>query len=147
MRRGDFVLQRAYGLQDVKLLVERLKADHRPEALHPATTVRPWGAFTVLQEGEGFKVKVIEVLPGHKLSLQKHGRRAEHWVIVEGKARVTRGKETMSLAPNDACHIPKGTVHRIENTGRTPLRFIEVQYGEYLGEDDIVRLEDMYGRG
>lgn len=134
-------------VQDVKLLVDRLKTDERPEALHPATIVRPWGAFTVLWEGEGYKVKVIEVMPGHKLSLQKHGRRAEHWVVVEGRARVTCGEETLSMAPNDACHIPKGKVHRIENTGRTPLRFIEVQFGEYLGEDDIERLEDVYGRG
>lgn len=133
-------------VQDVKLLVEKLIADGRREAMESATTVRPWGQFTVILEQEGFKVKVIELDPGQKLSLQKHERRDEHWVIVAGEAMAILGEKTVALAPNDACHITGGEVHRIENTGKGRLVFVEVQYGVYLGEDDIIRLEDIYGR-
>jgi mannose-6-phosphate isomerase len=107
---------------------------------------RPWGSFTVLDEGPGYKVKRIEVLPGKRLSYQKHARRGEHWFIVQGAARVTLdGRETM-LGRGQYIDIPVGAAHRIENPGETHMIFIEVQQGEYLGEDDIVRLQDDYGR-
>jgi mannose-6-phosphate isomerase-like protein (cupin superfamily) len=107
---------------------------------------RPWGSFTVLDEGEGFKVKRIEVLPGKRLSYQRHARRAEHWFVVAGEARVTLdGAETL-VRPGEAVDIPVGAAHRIENPGADLLVFIEVQRGDYLGEDDIARLEDDFGR-
>ena len=107
---------------------------------------RPWGNFTVLDEGEGFKVKRIEVSPNKRLSYQKHARRAEHWFIVQGTAKVTLdGKETF-FSQSQAVDIPLGTAHRVENPSEDLLVFIEVQQGDYLGEDDIVRLEDDFGR-
>jgi mannose-1-phosphate guanylyltransferase/mannose-6-phosphate isomerase len=133
-------------VQDVKRLVEELTADGHQEVVESATTVRPWGQFTVILEQEGFKVKVIELNPGQKFSLQKHEQRDEHWVVVAGEAKATLGENTVTMNPNDACHISIGMVHRIENTGKGRLKFVEVQYGDYLGEDDIVRLEDIYGR-
>jgi len=107
---------------------------------------RPWGSFTVLDEGEGFKVKRIEVLPGKRLSYQRHARRAEHWFVVAGEARVTLdgGEERVRLG--EAVDIPVGSAHRVENPGADLLVFIEVQRGDYLGEDDITRLEDDFGR-
>jgi mannose-6-phosphate isomerase len=107
---------------------------------------RPWGTYTVLDEGELFKVKRIEVLPGKRLSYQKHSRRAEHWFIVEGQARVTLDDNEIELSTGEAIDIPKGSAHRIENPGSALLVFIEVQRGDYLGEDDIVRLQDDFGR-
>jgi mannose-1-phosphate guanylyltransferase/mannose-6-phosphate isomerase len=110
------------------------------------TVFRPWGSYRSLRFGAGFQVKQITVKPGAALSLQYHRRRAEHWVVVAGRARITRGTETFVLEANQSTYIPKGVRHRLENAGREPLHLIEVQSGDYLGEDDIVRLEDHYGR-
>lgn len=107
---------------------------------------RPWGRWQVTDVGEGFAVKRITVNPGAILSLQLHHHRAEHWVIVRGRARVTRGEEIIDLKPNQSVHIPQETAHRIENPGTEIMEFVEVQWGEKLDEDDIVRLEDKYGR-
>jgi mannose-6-phosphate isomerase len=107
---------------------------------------RPWGTFTVLDEGPDFKVKRIEVLPGKRLSYQKHSQRAEHWVIVRGTAKVTLDDREIYVASGEAIDIPLGAAHRVENPGSEMLVFIEVQRGAYLGEDDIVRLQDDYGR-
>lgn len=107
---------------------------------------RPWGWFHSIDRGERFQVKHIEVNPGAKLSLQKHWHRSEHWIVVAGAALVTNGDSTLVLRENQSTYIPAGTVHRLENPGKVPLRLIEVQSGDYVGEDDIVRLEDSYGR-
>lgn len=107
---------------------------------------RPWGTFTVLDEGKGFKVKRIEVLPGKRLSYQKHSQRAEHWVVVHGTARVTIDDHDIVVQPGQAIDIAIGAAHRVENPGEETLLFIEVQRGSYLGEDDIVRLQDDFGR-
>jgi mannose-6-phosphate isomerase len=107
---------------------------------------RPWGSFTVLDEGEGFKVKRIEVSPNKRLSYQKHARRAEHWFIVRGTAKVTLDGKEIFFSESEAVDIPLGTAHRVENPTDALLVFIEVQQGDYLGEDDIVRLEDDFGR-
>ena len=110
------------------------------------TEERPWGKFSVLREGTGYKVKCIEVTPGSKLSLQKHFHRAEHWVVVRGSALVEVDNKQILLNENQSTYIPVGSVHRLSNPGTIPLQIIEVQSGAYLGEDDIVRLEDSYGR-
>ena len=107
---------------------------------------RPWGTFTVLDEGDGFKVKRIEVLPGRRLSYQKHAQRAEHWVVVQGTAKITLDGRELLVTPGQAVDIAIGMAHRVENPGDEPLIFIEVQRGAYLGEDDIVRLQDDFGR-
>lgn len=107
---------------------------------------RPWGSFWVLDEGPMYKIKRIEVKPGHRLSLQMHYHRSEHWIVVRGTAKVTRGEEVMLLSSNESTYIPPCTKHRLENPGTLPLVLIEVQNGEYLGEDDIVRFEDDYAR-
>ena len=107
---------------------------------------RPWGTYTVLEEGTTFKVKRIEVLPGKRLSYQKHSQRAEHWVVVEGTAKVTLDGKEITVRTGEAIDIPIGAAHRVENPGETDLIFIEVQRGNYLGEDDIERLHDDYGR-
>lgn len=107
---------------------------------------RPWGTFTVLDEGDGFKVKRIEVLPGKRLSYQQHAQRAEHWVVVQGNAKVTLDGQDVIVKPGEAIDIAVGTAHRVENPGDDLLVFIEVQRGNYLGEDDIVRLQDDFGR-
>ena len=107
---------------------------------------RPWGTFTVLDEADGFKVKRIEVLPGKRLSYQKHAQRAEHWFVVEGIAKVTLDGSEILVEAGRAIDIPKGAAHRVENPGEVNLVFVEVQRGGYLGEDDIVRLEDDFGR-
>lgn len=107
---------------------------------------RPWGTFTVLDEADGFKVKRIEVLPGKRLSYQKHARRAEHWVVVQGTAKVTLDDRDILVAAGEAVDIAIGAAHRVENPGGETLVFIEVQRGGYLGEDDIVRLQDDFGR-
>jgi len=133
--------------QDVKRLVERIARSGREEHRTHLTVYRPWGSFETIDEGPRFKVKRIVVNPGAKLSLQKHHHRAEHWVVVRGTARITRGEETLLLEENQSTYIPLGTAHRLENPGKIPLHIIEVQSGSYLGEDDIVRLEDTYGRG
>ena len=133
-------------VQEVKGIVEALKAEGRAEAASHPKVYRPWGHYQTVDAGKGFQVKRITVNPGHKLSLQKHSRRSEHWVVVEGIARVTRGEEVLELEANQSTYIPLGMAHRLENPGADPLQLIEVQYGDYLGEDDIVRLEDSYGR-
>jgi mannose-6-phosphate isomerase len=107
---------------------------------------RPWGTFTVLDEGEGFKVKRIEVFPGKRLSYQKHSQRAEHWVVVQGTAKVTLDDREIVIEAGEAIDIGIGAAHRVENPGEQTLLFIEVQRGDYLGEDDIVRLQDDFGR-
>jgi mannose-1-phosphate guanylyltransferase/mannose-6-phosphate isomerase len=132
--------------QDVKHIVERLKAERRDEhALH-TTVHRPWGSYRGVDHGARFQVKRITVKPGERLSLQMHHHRAEHWIVVEGTALITRGDEQVLVYENQSVYIPMGTVHRLENPGKVPLHLIEVQSGGYLGEDDIVRLEDAYGR-
>lgn len=107
---------------------------------------RPWGTFTVLDEGENFKVKRIEVLPGKRLSYQKHAQRAEHWFVVQGTAKVTLDDREINVSAGEAIDIAVGSAHRVENPGQELLVFIEVQRGSYLGEDDIVRLQDDFGR-
>jgi mannose-1-phosphate guanylyltransferase/mannose-6-phosphate isomerase len=132
--------------QDVKKLVARLVKDRRDEADALPTVHRPWGTFTSLHNGHRVQVKHIMVKPGGKLSLQMHHHRAEHWVVVQGTARIRRGDEEMMLSEDQSTYIPIGTAHRLENPGKIPLHLIEVQSGSYLGEDDIIRLEDSYGR-
>lgn len=132
--------------QDVKELVEELKRQGREETKLHRQVFRPWGSYDSIDSDEGFQVKRLIVKPGAVLSLQKHARRAEHWVVVKGTARITRNEEVFDLGVNESTYIPVGTVHRIANPGDQPVHIIEVQCGDYLGEDDIVRLEDNYGR-
>jgi mannose-1-phosphate guanylyltransferase/mannose-6-phosphate isomerase len=133
-------------VQDVKQLVGELKARGRHETSLHREVYRPWGSYDSIDSGERFQVKRLIVKPGATLSLQLHHHRAEHWVVVTGTARVTRGDEVFTLSENESTYIPIGVRHRIENPGRIPLHIIEVQSGTYLGEDDIVRFEDRYGR-
>jgi mannose-1-phosphate guanylyltransferase/mannose-6-phosphate isomerase len=132
--------------QDVKKVVEELKAAWRPETMNHRKVYRPWGWYDGVDAGERFQVKRILVKPGASLSLQMHHHRAEHWVVVRGTARVTRGDEVYLVSENQSTFIPLGERHRLENPGSLPLEMIEVQSGPYLGEDDIVRFEDSYGR-
>ncbi|TLY98820.1 MAG: mannose-1-phosphate guanylyltransferase/mannose-6-phosphate isomerase [Gammaproteobacteria bacterium] len=132
--------------QDVKKLVARLKELKRPEHSLHREVFRPWGSYDSLENGPRFQVKRLKVNPGATLSLQLHHHRAEHWVVVAGTARVTRGEEVFLLEENQSTYIPVGVKHRVENPGTVPLEIIEVQSGSYLGEDDIVRFEDRYGR-
>lgn len=132
--------------QAVKPLVEKLRADARKEVIYHQRVNRPWGFFESIDAGDRFQVKRIMVAVGAKLSLQRHHHRSEHWVVVKGTARVMRGEETFLLAENQSTYIPIGVNHRLENVGKIPLEIIEVQSGAYLGEDDIVRLDDQYGR-
>jgi len=132
--------------QDVKKIVAKLKAEKRAEADFHATVYRPWGNYRTLDIGDRFQVKEIQVYPGKRLSLQMHHHRAEHWIVVEGSAVVTRNKETMLLSENESVYLPLGATHRLENPGKITLRLIEVQSGSYLGEDDIVRFEDDFNR-
>ncbi len=132
--------------QDVKLIVSKLKADMREEALSHSRNYRPWGSYESIDTGDRFKVKRITVNPGASLSLQMHYHRAEHWIVVRGTARIIKGEETFLLNEDQSTYIPWGTQHRLENPGKIPLELIEVQSGSYLGEDDIVRYDDNYGR-
>jgi mannose-1-phosphate guanylyltransferase/mannose-6-phosphate isomerase len=132
--------------QNVKKIVDRLKRDQRPQADTHNRTYRPWGFYESLIFGDRFQVKRIVVWPGHKLSLQKHFHRAEHWVVVAGCAAVTNDAEVRLVRENESIYLPLGCIHRMENPGKIPLTVIEVQSGPYLGEDDIVRFEDTYGR-
>ena len=132
--------------QNVKNIVNQLKAKKRTEAVVHRQVYRPWGNYQGIDEGERFQVKRIVVSPGAQLSLQMHHHRAEHWVVVRGTAKVTKGDESFMLSENQSTYIPLGVVHRLENPGNIPLEIIEVQSGSYLGEDDIVRYEDQYGR-
>ena len=132
--------------QDVKKIVDALKRQGRPEGSIHRKVFRPWGSYDGVDAGERFQVKRIVVKPGGILSLQMHHHRAEHWIVVSGTARITRGDEVFLLSENQSTFIPLGTTHRLENPGRVALEMIEVQSGSYLGEDDIVRFEDVYGR-
>jgi mannose-1-phosphate guanylyltransferase/mannose-6-phosphate isomerase len=132
--------------QNVKKLVQMLEAPKREELSLHRKVHRPWGWYDSVDEGERFKVKRIQVKPGASLSLQKHHHRAEHWIVVKGIAEVTCGDKVTLLVENQSTYIPLGEVHRLTNPGSTPLEIIEVQSGGYLGEDDIVRFEDTYGR-
>jgi len=133
-------------VQRVKNIVDHLKGQARTEHLHHTRVYRPWGYYEGIDAGERFQVKRITVKPGEKLSLQMHHHRAEHWIVVSGTARVTCGEKSILLAENESTYIPLGTTHRLENPGKLPLHLIEVQSGSYLGEDDIVRFEDIYQR-
>ena len=132
--------------QDVKKIVTRLAAEGRKEAAEHNRNYRPWGFYESLTHGNRFHVKRIMVKPQQKLSLQKHFHRAEHWVVVAGTALVTRGTEQLLIRENESIYLPLGALHRLENPGKIPLVLIEVQSGPYLGEDDIVRIEDDYQR-
>jgi mannose-1-phosphate guanylyltransferase/mannose-6-phosphate isomerase len=134
-------------VQEVKRVVEHLKASGREEHLLHRRVNRPWGSYEGIDSGSGFLVKRITVNPGAALSLQRHRQRAEHWVVVRGTARIVCGEDILTRGANQSVYIPIGAVHRLENPGSEPLEIIEVQTGGYLGEDDIERLEDVYGRG
>ncbi|HJS36421.1 MAG TPA: mannose-1-phosphate guanylyltransferase/mannose-6-phosphate isomerase [Pseudoxanthomonas sp.] len=133
-------------VQDVKLVVAQLKKEQRSQAVLHREVHRPWGSYDSVDNGGRHQVKRIKVKPGAALSLQMHHHRAEHWIVVSGTAKVTRGDETLLLSENESTYIPLGVKHRLENPGKVPLELIEVQSGSYLGEDDIVRFEDVYGR-
>lgn len=132
--------------QKVKDIVNKLKKECRKEVEENVTTYKPWGSYTVLEEGPRYKIKRIVVNPGEKLSLQMHYHRSEHWVVVKGTAKVKIGDKEIFIHENESAYVPKSTLHRLENPGKVPLEIIEVQNGEYIGEDDIVRVEDIYGR-
>jgi mannose-1-phosphate guanylyltransferase len=133
-------------VQDVKKVVEQLKAAGRTEHINHREVYRPWGVYDAVDSGPRYQVKRITVKPGAKLSVQMHHHRAEHWIVVSGTARVTHGEQTVLITENQSIYIPVGQVHALENPGVIPLELIEVQSGSYLGEDDIVRFEDRYGR-
>ncbi|MCM8530250.1 MAG: mannose-1-phosphate guanylyltransferase/mannose-6-phosphate isomerase [Lentisphaeraceae bacterium] len=144
---ADSVLVADKGLvENVKKITEQLKKSERQEVLHHRQVCRPWGKFDSIDSGERFQVKHITVNPGEKLSRQLHHHRAEHWVVVSGTAKVVNGDQEIVLSENQSTYIPIGAVHSLENPGKIPLELIEVQSGSYLGEDDIVRLDDRYGR-
>jgi mannose-1-phosphate guanylyltransferase/mannose-6-phosphate isomerase len=132
--------------QHVKNIVSQLGAQDREETKLHRKVARPWGWYDCIDQGERFKVKRIQVKPGASLSLQMHHHRAEHWVVVKGTAEITNGNQVITLTENQSTYIPQGQTHRLANPGKTPLEIIEVQSGSYLGEDDIVRFEDTYGR-
>ncbi|MFZ5998484.1 MAG: mannose-1-phosphate guanylyltransferase/mannose-6-phosphate isomerase [Nitrospirota bacterium] len=132
--------------QKVKDVVKVLQESGRKEVEEHVTTYRPWGSYTILEEGPRYKIKRIVVNPGAKLSLQMHYHRSEHWVVVTGAAKVTIGDKEIFVHENESAYVPKSTLHRLENPGRVPLEIIEVQNGEYVGEDDIQRIEDVYDR-
>ena len=132
--------------QDVKVIAQQLKAESRTEWEHHREVYRPWGKYDSIDSGERYQAKKITVKPGAKLSVQMHHHRAEHWVVVSGTAKVTNGEKTFILSENESTYIPVGIIHALENPGKVPLEMIEVQSGSYLGEDDIVRFDDIYGR-
>ena len=133
-------------VQEVRKIVEELKRNGREEYLLHKTVERPWGSYTVLEKGKGYKIKRITLKPGARLSLQRHRLRSEHWVVVEGIAKVTREDDTLAIQANESTYIPIGAKHRLENPGTGILQIIEVQNGEYVEEDDIERFDDDYGR-
>ncbi len=139
------ITKRGYA-QKVKDIINKLKREDRKEALEHVTTYRPWGSYTVLEEGPRYKIKRVVVNIGEKLSLQLHHHRSEHWVVIRGTAKVTVGDLEKLVHENESIYIPKSTLHRLGNPGKVPLEIIEVQNGEYVGEDDIVRFDDRYGR-
>jgi mannose-1-phosphate guanylyltransferase/mannose-6-phosphate isomerase len=132
--------------QDVKDIVNQLDSQQREEKNLHRKVARPWGWYDSIDQGERFKVKRIQVKPGASLSLQMHQHRAEHWIVVKGTAEITNGDQVITLTENQSTYIRQGQTHRLANPGKTPLEIIEVQSGSYLGEDDIVRYEDAYGR-
>jgi mannose-1-phosphate guanylyltransferase/mannose-6-phosphate isomerase len=132
--------------QKVREIVNRLTQANRKEVSEHVTTFRPWGSYTILEESERYKIKRIVVNPSARLSLQMHYHRSEHWVVVKGAAKVTLGDKEVVIHENESVYVPKSTLHRLENPGKVPLEIIEVQNGEYVGEDDIVRVDDIYGR-
>jgi mannose-1-phosphate guanylyltransferase / mannose-6-phosphate isomerase len=132
--------------QDVRQVVDALKEMGAPEVTQPKVSLRPWGAWQSLLDSSGFQIKLIEVKPGSRLSLQSHRHRSEHWIVVSGTALVTRNDESIEVHANESVFLPVGAVHRLENCGKVPLKLIEVQVGEYLGEDDIIRYEDDWAR-
>jgi mannose-1-phosphate guanylyltransferase / mannose-6-phosphate isomerase len=145
---GDAVLVTSRAkAENVKALVEHLKTQNRREAVEHRRIYRPWGYYQGIDMGGRYQVKRIMVKPGARLSLQKHFHRAEHWVVVTGTAEVTVGENVSTVHENESVYIPIGSVHRLANPGKIDLELIEVQVGSYLGEDDIVRLGDVYGRG
>ncbi|MQW92627.1 mannose-1-phosphate guanylyltransferase/mannose-6-phosphate isomerase [Acinetobacter wanghuae] len=133
-------------VQDIKKIVEKLKQSKRPEVDTHRKMYRPWGSYDSIDSGSRYQVKCIVVNPGQKLSLQMHHHRAEHWIVVNGTAKVRKGNETVLLTENQSIYIPLGEIHALENPGKVPLELIEVQSGSYLDEDDIIRFEDVYGR-
>jgi mannose-1-phosphate guanylyltransferase/mannose-6-phosphate isomerase len=144
---GDALLVAKKGeTQKVRKIVDRLKKEKRKEVDEHLTTYRPWGSYTILEEGMRYKIKRIVVNPGARLSLQMHYHRSEHWVVVSGAAKVQIGDLEKNVHENESVYVPKSTLHRLENPGKVPLEIIEVQNGEYVGEDDIVRVDDVYGR-
>lgn len=132
--------------QDVRLIVDALKARGAAEVVDTRSSLRPWGSWTLLLEAAGFKVKSIDVLPGKRLSLQSHERRSEHWVVVTGEALVEADGESFTVTSGESAYLPVGTVHRLTNGGDVPLRIVEIAVGDYLGEDDITRYEDDWAR-
>ncbi len=130
----------------VREIVSRLKEGGRKEASEHVTTYRPWGSYTILEQGPRYKIKRVVVHPGEKLSLQTHAHRSEHWIVVKGTAKVSIGDKEVFIHENESAYVPKSTLHRLENAGRIPVEMIEVQNGEYLEEDDIERFSDDYGR-
>ena len=132
--------------QDVRFVVDALKAAGAEEVVKPKVSLRPWGSWTSLLSGPGFQIKLLELKPGGRPSLQRHHHRSEHWIVVAGTALVTRDGERIEVHVNESAYIPVGSEHRIENCGKVPLKVIEVQVGEYLGEDDIIRIEDDWNR-
>ena len=132
--------------QEIKKVVEELKKSHRSELRNNRRVHRPWGSYETIDSDSQSQVKRITVHPGAALSLQKHNHRAEHWTVVSGIAEIIRGNEVFTLGENQSTYIPSGVVHRLGNPGEIPLNLIEIQSGSYLGEDDIVRIDDSYGR-
>lgn len=133
-------------VQDIKKVVEKLKTDQRTEHHNHREVYRPWGKYDSIDNSSRYQVKRITVKPGEKLSIQMHHHRSEHWIVVSGTAKIHKGKESFLLTENQSTYIPLGEIHALENPGKLPLELIEVQSGSYLGEDDIVRFEDLYGR-
>ena len=144
----DFVQPAGIGVWQAQFerLKEQLEAEGRSERQHHPQVFRPWGSYEGIDAGEGFQAKRLILSPGASISLQRHRHRAEHWVVVRGTAEVTRDDEVFTLEVNQSAYIPLGAVHRLRNPGSEPLHIIEVQSGDYLGEDDIERFEDIYGR-
>ncbi|MGI2140649.1 mannose-1-phosphate guanylyltransferase/mannose-6-phosphate isomerase [Shewanella baltica] len=144
--KDAILVSKMSAVQQVKGIVQQLKSNERNEWLHHREVYRPWGQYDSIDNGDRFQVKRITVKPGAKLSVQMHHHRAEHWIVVSGTAKVTNGEKVILLTENQSTYIPVGVIHALENPGKVPLELIEVQSGSYLGEDDIVRFEDRYGR-
>ena len=132
--------------KNLRKIVEKLRKRKREEVFNDSDENRPWGSFQNIKSEKSYKVKKLHILPGEKISLQKHLKRSEHWVVVEGQAKITKGKKTFILSTNESTFIKKGQLHRIENVSNKDLIIIEVQTGTYLREDDIIRFEDKYSR-